>query len=196
MSPFRPTEMVGLVFFKYRNQSNRKEPETHRCGWLLQRYAEVVYCSRWRVNGLGKTAQQVAHLVRHVSQGDQFAPVSLGPEAGGSPTSAGRTAYPLGQFAEKEAAWQLSVELAESFLALKEIPEACAILQQQTHKLRLVANQSWDHSLVEVIGLDGDRPEEDNEHPSGQLDCSLLFGNLGWLVCNCWLIFLSGDLMD
>lgn len=77
-----------------------------------------------------------------MSQGDEFARVGSGPDADGWPPASARAVDPLGQFAEKEAAWQLSVEHAESFLVLKEIPETCAVLQQQTHKLGLVANQS------------------------------------------------------
>ena len=47
----------------------------------------------------------------------------------------------LGQPAEEEAARHLPVELAQSFLVLQEVPQTCAILQQQPHELRLVANQ-------------------------------------------------------
>lgn len=46
--------------------------QTHRvCRRVLQRHAEVVYCGGGRVEGMGETAQQVANLVGHVTQGDR-----------------------------------------------------------------------------------------------------------------------------
>lgn len=38
---------------------------------------------------------------------------------------------------------------------MQEIPQIHTVVQQQTHKLRLVANQSCRHSPVEVTGLEG-----------------------------------------
>lgn len=67
---------------------------------------------------------------------------------------------PLGQFAEKEAAGHLLVELAQSVIILQEVPQTGAVLQQQTHKLRLVASQGREDGPVQVTGLDGRKPVE------------------------------------
>lgn len=92
---------------------------------------------------LGETAQQVAHLIRHMSHGDVFAlpRVNPSPDLEHFPPAPARAVDPLGQLAEEQAAGQLLVELTQSFLVLQEIPQTHTVLQQQTHKLRLVANQ-------------------------------------------------------
>lgn len=153
------------------------DKQTHWCRRFLQRHAELVYCSGGWVEGLGETAQQVAHLLRHMSHGDHFVWVGPGPDANHWPPAMARTVHPLGQLAEKEAAWQLSVELTKRFLVLQEIPQTRTIFQQQAQKLRLVANQGWEDGPVEITGLDGNKPEEHDEHPSRQLNCfCVLFG--------------------
>lgn len=169
---FSPTDWFACI------SQRMMDKQTHWYRWILHGHAEVFYFSGGRVEGVGETAQQVAHLVRHMSQGDHFARVSPGTDADGGPPDAARTVDPLGQLAEKEAARQLFVELAQGFLVLQEIPQTHAVLQQQTHKLRLVANQGWEHGPVEVTGLDGSKPVEHNEHPSRKLDCCLLFGEI------------------
>ncbi|TNN53991.1 hypothetical protein EYF80_035815 [Liparis tanakae] len=61
-----------------------------------------------------------------------------------------RAVDPLGQLAEEDAAGQLLVELTQSVLVLQEIPQTHAVLQQQTNKLRLVADQGGEHGPVEI----------------------------------------------
>lgn len=61
----------------------------------------------------------------------------------------------VGHFAEEEAAGHLLVELAEGVVVLQEVPQTGAGLQQQAHKLGLVADQGGEHGPVEVARLDG-----------------------------------------
>ena len=134
--------------------------QTHWWRWILHRHVELVYSGGRRVEGLGETAQQVAHLARHVSHGDRLIRVISGSDADHPPPEVAWILDPLGQLAEKEAAGHLLVELAQSLLVLQEIPQIHTVLQQQTHKLRFVANQGWEHGPVEVTGLDGKKPAE------------------------------------
>ena len=111
-----------------------------------------------RVDGLGETAQKMTDLIAHVSHGDHFTlpAVSSTFDVELFSIAAAGALNPLGQPAEKEAAGKLLVELAQRFLILQEIPQTHTVLQQQTHKLRLVANEGGQHGPVEVTGLEGD----------------------------------------
>lgn len=109
-----------------------------------------------RVELLGEAPQQVAHLVCHVAQGDGVAQVGAGSDAARRalvPAVAPGTVDSLGQLAEKEAAGHLLVELEEGLVLLQEVPQAGAGLQQQAHKLRLVADEGGEHGAVEFAGL-------------------------------------------
>lgn len=109
-----------------------------------------------RVEGLGETAQQVTHLLAHVSHGDGFPLPRVGPrpDAERLPPAAAGAVKPLGQLAEEEAAGELPVELAQGHLVLQEIPQTHTVLQQQPHKLGLVADEGREHGPVEVTGLE------------------------------------------
>ena len=115
-----------------------------------------------RVEGLGETAQQAAHLTAHVSHGDclSLPAASSTPDVELFPPNSAGALNPLGQPAEEEAAGKLPVELAQRFLVLQEVPQAHAVLQQQTHKLRLVADEGREHGPVEVTGLKRDHKEQ------------------------------------
>lgn len=95
------------------------------------------------IDGFGECSQQVVHLIRHMRQADHFTfrRASSSPQAEAFLLVATSALDPLGQLAQKVAAGHVVVELLQSFLLLQEIPQAHAVLQQQTHKLRLVANQ-------------------------------------------------------
>lgn len=101
---------------------------------------------------LGEAPQQVAHLVRHVAQGDGVPEVVAGPEAARvalvAPVVAAGAVDALGHLAQEEAAGHLLVELAEGVVVLQEVPQTGAGLQQQAHKLGLVADQGGEHGLV------------------------------------------------
>lgn len=107
----------------------------------------------------------MAHLIRHVTHGDHFRSprVTLSPDAELLLSAAVRPVHPLGQLVKKEAAGELSVELTQSLLVLQEIPQTHTVLHQQTHKLRLVADQSREHGPVEVTGLEDNNKTEEQD---------------------------------
>lgn len=86
--------------------------------------------------------------------------MSPGPQANRGAPAAPRVVDLLSKFAEKEAAGHLLVELAQSVIILQEVPQTRAVLQQQTHKLRLVASQGREDGPVQVTGLDGKKSVE------------------------------------
>lgn len=83
---------------------------------------------------LCEPAQQLLELCRHVGQGDAV--------------------VGLGKLSAEPAGGHLAVELTQSFIPVQKVTQTGAVLQQQPHKLRLVANQSQEQGLVEVAGLD------------------------------------------
>lgn len=109
---------------------------------------------------MGETAQQVANFIGHVAQGDRSPQVSPGPQADRGAPAAPRVVDPLSQFAEKEATGHLLVELTQNVVILQEVPQTRTVLQQQTHKLRLIASQGREDGPVQVTGLDGKKPVE------------------------------------
>lgn len=139
---------------------------THRCGRAVNGQTEVLHRAGGAVEPLGEVSQQVAHLVRHVVYGDLVPGGSRARGAVGQPPLAAGAVDALGQLAEKEAAGQVSVELAQSGLRLQEIPQTGTVLQQQPHKLRLVSNQGGEQSVVQVAALEQTCRRGQSEHPS------------------------------
>lgn len=116
--------------------------DTYRLnGRVLHGHAEAFLALGGRVEVMSEAPQQVAHLVRHVAQGDGVFRNVSGPEATGVALLAAPGAVDaLGQPAEEQAGGHLLVEPAES-VVVQELLQIGARLQQQAHELVLVADQ-------------------------------------------------------